>query len=230
MKTKKSNKSNIEKLRGMYFQLGLCVVMALCLLAFEWGTNLKDNKNVFTSESYAEEEELAPIIRFETPKPPPPPAAPIELLVIEDIETDIEEVDIEWTNDVNIDDSFNDKFTLEDEKAVDDGLDKIFNSALVEKMPTFKGGDCIKFQQYVQKNLSYNNEAIELGLQGKVTVQFVIDKNGNLSEAKIIRGVDPLLDNEVIKVLKRSPKWKPGTQRGIPVNVSFIIPVFFKLS
>lgn len=100
--------------------------------------------------------------------------------------------------------------------------------SIVEIMPSFKGGDNTDFMKYVQEQIVYPEKAVELGIEGRVFVQFVIDEQGNITEIKIIRGVDPLLDNEVIRVLKSSPKWEPGKQRGKPVKTTLIIPVEFK--
>lgn len=100
---------------------------------------------------------------------------------------------------------------------------------MVENMPQFQGGDLAKFQQYIQSNIKYPKEAQEQGIFGKVFVQFNIDEKGKLIDIKIVRGVDPLLDNEVIKALKSSPDWTPGKQRGRPVTVSFTMPVYFML-
>jgi len=100
---------------------------------------------------------------------------------------------------------------------------------VVEEMPTFNGGDVNYFREWVQKNVEYPKIAVENGIQGKVFVSFVVDKEGNVSDIGILRGVDPCLDDEVIKVVQSSPVWKPGKQRGAEVNVRFSITVNFQL-
>jgi len=99
---------------------------------------------------------------------------------------------------------------------------------VVEEMPEFPGGmaECMKF---LGKNIKYPAEAIEKGIQGRVIVQMIIEKDGTLTNAKIARGVDPLLDQEALRVVNLSPKWIPGKQRGEAVRVKYTLPVMFKL-
>jgi len=100
---------------------------------------------------------------------------------------------------------------------------------VVEDMPTFRGGGIHKFREYVQKRLQYPRKAREQKLEGEVFVRFTIDTDGAVAEVKIVRGVDPLLDKEALRVIWNSPLWKVGRQRGRPVQVDFTIPVQFEL-
>ena len=107
---------------------------------------------------------------------------------------------------------------------------------IVEHMPEFPGGD-IALRKFIADNIIYPQEAISKGIQGKVFVQFVINKEGDVVNAKIARGIDPTLDNEAIRVIQSLPKWKPGEQSKridgekvwVPKNVSFTVPVTFSL-
>ncbi len=101
---------------------------------------------------------------------------------------------------------------------------------VVESMPQFQGGGVEKFINYVMKNLKYPKEAADIGIQGRVIVQFTVDKTGKIKDIKVIRGVDKLLDEEAIRVIKNAPQWIPGNQRGRPVDVQMTIPVNFKLN
>ncbi len=105
--------------------------------------------------------------------------------------------------------------------------DEIF--VVVEDMPTFRGGDVNKFREWVQSNVSYPAIAAENGIQGKVFVMFVVEPDGSVSTAEIMRGADPSLDNEVLNVVESSPPWSPGKQRGENVRVRFSITVNFQL-
>lgn len=100
---------------------------------------------------------------------------------------------------------------------------------VVEKMPEFPDGGMTALMNYLSKNLHYPIAAAEKGMQGRVTVQFIVSKDGEILEPKVLRSVDPLLDKEALRVVSAMPKWKPGTQRGKAVNVRFTIPVTFKL-
>lgn len=99
---------------------------------------------------------------------------------------------------------------------------------VVEEMPSFPGG-LQELMKFISKEVKYPAEAQEKGIQGRVILSMVIDKEGNVNDIKVLRGVDPLLDNEAIRVIKSMPKWTPGKQKGKAVNVKYTIPVSFKL-
>lgn len=100
---------------------------------------------------------------------------------------------------------------------------------IVENMPEFPGGQEAMFK-FLAKNIIYPKEAKEKGIEGKVYVNFTIEADGSIGDIKVIRGVHPLLDNEAVRVVKSFPKWKPGTQRGKPVRVSYNLPITFRMS
>lgn len=100
---------------------------------------------------------------------------------------------------------------------------------VVEVMPTFQGGDISHFRDWVQRNVKYPEVAAKNGIQGKVFISFVVDTDGIVSDAEILRGVDPSLDNEAIRVVKSSPEWGAGKQNGKLVNVRMSITVNFQL-
>lgn len=100
---------------------------------------------------------------------------------------------------------------------------------LVEVKPTFKGGDIEKFREWVQKRVVYPQQAQDNGIQGRVYLTFVIERDGSVSNVQVTRGVDPLLNNEAVKGIQSSPKWTPGLQRGRPVRVRYSIFLNFTL-
>ena len=104
--------------------------------------------------------------------------------------------------------------------------EKVFD--MVEQMPTFPGGQQ-ELMSYLSKNIKYPTIPQENGTQGRVTVQFVVNKDGSIVDVNVIRGVDPYLDKEAVRVISTMPKWKPGKQRGVPVRCKFTVPVTFKL-
>ena len=99
---------------------------------------------------------------------------------------------------------------------------------IVEEMPEFVGGlaACMK---YLGANISYPEEAIKNGIQGRVIVQFIVEKDGSITDPKVAKGVDPLLDKEALRVVSTMPNWKPGKQRGEAVRVKYTLPVSFKM-
>jgi protein TonB len=100
---------------------------------------------------------------------------------------------------------------------------------LVEVMPSFKGGDINKFRQWVGTRTNYPQAAIERKIKGTVFLTFIVERDGSISNVTVIKGVDPILDNEAVKVISESPKWTPGLQRGQPVRVRFQIPMSFSI-
>ena len=107
-----------------------------------------------------------------------------------------------------------------------DSTSVIYN--IVEEMPEFPGGD-EALRKYINDNLKYPEEAKELGLEGKVYIHFVINENGEVEDAQIARGADPILDKEAIRVVQSLPKWKPGKKDGRLVKVAHVVPVNFSL-
>ena len=116
------------------------------------------------------------------------------------------------------------------EKAADkDTLDNpIFE--VVEQMPEFPDGGMPALMEYFVKNIKYPEAAMKKGTQGRVTVQFVVEKDGSIANAKVLRGIDPELDKEAVRVISMMPKWKPGMQKGQAVNVKYTVPVMFRLT
>jgi protein TonB len=95
-------------------------------------------------------------------------------------------------------------------------------------MPVFPGGD-LALRKYIANAVKYPVIAQENGIQGKVFITFVVDKDGSVSNARIARGVDPSIDKEALRVVNSLPRWKPGKQRGKPVRVSYTVPINFQL-
>ena len=101
---------------------------------------------------------------------------------------------------------------------------------VVEHMPEFTGGGMPALMEYLSKNIKYPEAAMKKGIQGRGIVQFVVEKDGSITNVKILRGVDPELDKEAVRVVSAMPKWRPGTQRGEAVHVRFTVPVMFRLT
>ena len=100
---------------------------------------------------------------------------------------------------------------------------------MVEVKPTFQGGDANTFSRWVNENLVYPQEAHDKNIQGRVTVSFTVSETGRVTDVKILRGVDPILDKEALRVVRQSPEWTPGMSGGNTVPVTFTFPVIFKL-
>jgi protein TonB len=213
---KKDPKISLENKKGMFFQVGLAVTLIAVLISFEWKSYDKSNYNLGDLNLDDMEEEIIPITRQEV-KPPPPPPPPPEIIEIVEDEVEIEnEVEIEETD------------TDEDEIVEIEEDDEEF-FMVVENMPEFPGGD-LGLMKFIQKNVRYPAIAKEYNITGKVYVSFIVDKQGSVTNVKIVRGVDKNLDAEALRVVSLLPKYKPGKQRGKAVRVMFTIPINFTLN
>ena len=226
MEIKKLPKADLENKKTVFMQIGLVVVLSLVLIAFEWTTTDVSIDLSLSDEGAAVEEEIIPITRQEEVKPPPPPpppkAADILNIVEDDVELDdeLEIMDTEMDQDQIVD--FSDIVVEEEER--DTG--EVF--MIVEEMPEFPGGQAA-LQKYLASSVKYPVIAQENGIQGRVYVQFVVNTKGEITNAVILRGVDPSLDKEALRVVENMPKWKPGKQRNRPVRVSYTVPINFVL-
>jgi periplasmic protein TonB len=228
MEPKKSPKADLESKRSLLLLIGLVVSLGIVLGAFEWTTKPSSAGSLGEIQTQEIEEEIIPITRQEEIKPPPPPPPPkvVEVLNIVDDEVELdEELDIESTE--------ADEETIIDVAPIIETADeeeeeeaKVF--FIVEEMPEFPGGE-LALRKYIGNAIKYPVIAQENGIQGKVYVTFVVDRDGGISNARVARGVDPSLDKEALRVVNSLPKWKPGKQRGKPVRVSYTVPINFVL-
>ncbi len=171
-------------------------------------------------------EELAQItVQEETPPPPPPPApkTTTELNIVEN------NIEVENTLVINVeadDDTKAIEYVAPVVEEVDVEEDKIF--IIVEQSAVFPGGEANLFK-FLSENITYPKLARESGIQGMVYVTFVVEKDGSITDVKILRGIGGGCDEEAIRVVKKMPKWSPGKQRGKPVRSQFRLPVKFRL-
>ncbi len=222
MISKKSNKANLEKKKPLFFEIGVSIALAFMLLAFEVNTLEKRESNSlsYLDNSFIEELEIE-ITRVEKKEEMKKPKA-IQIEIV-DNNVDLPDPDIDLNTDIDPDDFVYNIPDLPEEDPVEDTF------IIVEDMPEYRKGGLINFHNHIQEIVKYPQEAIELNLEGTVYVSFVVDKKGDVIGIKILRGIDPLLDREVIAAIEQSEKWKPGMQTGRKVNVSMSMPVTFRL-
>ncbi len=228
MELKKSLKADLENKRNTFLLLGLVVALGITLLAFEWTARPSKAESLGSVQDQEIEEEIIPITRELEVKPPPPPPPPAVVEVLNIVDDDVEIED-----ELEIEDTDADDETVIDvapiisaaEEEEEESAEVFF---IVEDMPVFPGGD-LALRQYIGNAVKYPVIAQENGIQGKVYVTFVVGKDGSVYNAQIARGVDASLDKEALRVVNSLPKWKPGKQRGKPVNVSYTVPINFVL-
>lgn len=119
--------------------------------------------------------------------------------------------------------------TVNDEPRADRSADAVeLSMAMVEQKPLFPGGDAAMYK-WLGEQIHYPADAAEEGVQGRVVVQFVVKKDGSIADVKVVRGKHPSLDREAVRIVKAMPRWSPGRNNGQPVNVSYTLPITFKL-
>jgi len=226
MEPKKTKKADLEGKRTIFLEIGLVIVLAIILLAFEWSTKPNLDNTLGELADMDLEEEIIPITRQEEVKPPPPPPPPKVTEVLKIVEDDVEIEDELIIEDAEADQSMAIEIVeFEEEEEVAE--EEVF--FIVEDMPSFQGQGQEGFRQFIAQNLNYPEIAADNGISGKVYVQFAVNSRGEVVDAIVVRGVDPALDKEALRVVMSSPKWTPGKQRGKPVKVQFTFPINFIL-
>lgn len=229
MEIKKSPKANLENKKTLFREIGLIAALALVLLVFEWSTTDKEVSSLAANTTVITDEEQAPITQ-ETP--PPPPEQIKEPVMTEELQIVENDVKVE-TDFISTDDSdqkieikpYVEAKPVEEEVEVEEEIP----FAIVEDKPMFQGQDANAFTKWVYDHIEYPEIAKENGIQGRVTIQFTIDKDGSVKDVKVLRGVDSSLDKEAVRVIQKSPKWSPGKQRNKPVKVKYTFPIIFQL-
>ena len=229
MEVKKSPKADLENKKLLFREIGLVAVLGIVLLAFEWSTKDKPEMMDLTQDAVAIEEEIIPITQEQQELPPEMPKIPVLSDVIDIVDDDIK------VNDdllVNLEDNANLGVEIMDYHAevVEEVVEEeAIPFALVEEKPKFQGGDANTFSKWVNSKLVYPEIAKENGVQGRVTLQFTVNTDGSVSNVTVLRGVDPSLDKEAMRIVSSSPKWEPGRQRDRPVKVTYTFPVIVQL-
>lgn len=226
MEAKKTPKADLEKKRGLFVQIGLIVALAAMLVAFEWKTYDAMQMDLGGRQAEAIEEEMIEITQQN--KPPPPPAPPPTTTLINIVQDNIEieddfMIDAEANQLTEIPTYVPPAVTEEEEVAEAE----IFT--VVEDQPTFPGGDEARIR-FLTNNIKYPQMARENSIQGTVYVTFVVERDGSVTDVRVLRGIGGGCDEEAIRVIKAMPKWNPGKQRGKPVRVQFNMPIKFTLA
>ena len=233
MQLKKTPKADLTKNSSLYFAIGLASVLLFSWVAIEWKTYEKSAFDYEALNVDDEDDEEVPITeQIKTPPPPPPPPPAPEVIEIVEDEEDIEETVIESTE-------TDQEEIVEIVDVVDDFEDVDVPFAVIEDVPLFPGCErvakserrkCFQEQinKHIRKNFRYPEIAQEMGVQGRVYVNFIISKDGSITNIRM-RGPDKNLEKEAKRIISKLPKMTPGKQRGRPVRVPFSIPISFRL-
>ncbi|MCP4313898.1 MAG: energy transducer TonB [Bacteroidetes bacterium] len=226
MKPKKTEKASLENKRGTNFIIGLIVTLSLILISFEWNSTVDVESDLSRSVEIDITEEIIDIIPREKPKPPPKELPPV-MEVIKIVDEVVEFPPLIFDPEGIPGEEYPHPFPIDDLEDLPDEPQYFY---IVEDMPQFNEGDPNReFARYIARNLHYPELPAEMGVSGKVIVQFDIDVKGNLVNVIIFRSIDPALDAEALRVVKTSPGWTPGKQRGKAVRVRYLFPINFVL-
>jgi len=233
MQLKKNPEADLNKNRNLYFVSGLTLVLGVTWGAVEY-KSYERKIDLTNGDMLVDDEEDVPIteqLKTPPPPPPPPPPAPEVIEIVED-EEEVEETVIESTES-------DEEMVIEDIVVEDDFDDIDVPFAVIEDVPIFPGCESVaksqrracfqeQMNKHIRKNFRYPDIAQEMGIQGRVYVNFIISKDGTITNIRM-RGPDKNLENEAARIIGRLPQMTPGRQRGRPVRVPFSIPITFRL-
>ena len=219
MELKKNKDANLENKKITLFLIGLLAALGFVLVFNELRSATYADRELAQESMGMEDEEIIEVT-LTTPPPPPPPEPEI-IEVVED-EAEVEETEIE--SEAEVDDVIPDP--IEEPVEEEPVIEEVFT--VVEKMPSFPGGES-KLYEFLGKNIKYPQMAKEAGVQGRVYVQFVVEKDGSITDVNVVRGIGSGCDKEAERVVNNMPKWEPGEQRGKKVRVKYTLPVLYQL-
>ena len=226
MEEKKTPKADLENKKMIFRQIGLVITLAIILFAFEWKSYEKVVSNLASRQVEDIPEEIIPITEQKVkPPPPPPPKQVVKINVVEDDVKVDDDITINVEADQNTEVEAYVAPVMKQEEESDEER-QIF--MVVESMPEFPGGESALYK-YLAENIKYPQMAKESGIQGRVFVTFVVERDGSVTDVRVLRGIGGGCDEEAIRVVKGMPKWSPGKQRGKPVRVQYNLPVKFTL-
>lgn len=225
MEPKKSEKADLTKKTFLFFNIGLIIALLASIFAFTYKVE-DENTGIDAANNQTVVEEIMEVPPTEQLPPPPPKIEQPQIVEVPD-ETEIEEdleIDMDTETDVNETVAEVPIAPVIEEPKEDPNT--IFT--VVEETAAPIGG-MSAFYEYVGKKIKYPAQAKRMGIEGKVFVEFVIEKDGSITDVKAIKGIGGGCDQEAERILASAPKWKPGKQRGKPVRQKMVLPINFKL-
>ncbi|HRJ31736.1 MAG TPA: energy transducer TonB [Cyclobacteriaceae bacterium] len=223
MEPKKTEKADLTNKSWLFFNIGLVITLLIVVMAFEYASeDDSDAKNLAKNQNIVEE--ILEVPPTEQPPPPPPKIQQPQIIEVPDEEEIKEEIKVEFDVEVTENTKVEEIVIAPVEEKED--VDQIF--LVVEETATPKGG-MGAFYKYVGDKMKYPAQARRMGIEGKVFVEFVINRDGSITDVKAIKGIGAGCDEEAVRVVQSAPPWNPGKQRGKPVRQRYVVPITFKL-
>ncbi len=224
MDIKKTEKADLERKTGLFFSIGTMITLALVITGFE--LKQYDESAIILQTGLNEHvEELIDIPPTEIPPPPPPVIQQPQVVEVPDEEEIEEEIEIEL--DMEIEEEEIIEAVVIDDEPEEEVVEEIFTIVEDPAMPI---GGYAAFYQYIADNMDYPTQARRMGIEGRVFVQFVIDKDGSITDVQAVKGIGAGCDEEAVRVVKGATKWTPPKQRGQAVKQRIVLPITFKLN
>lgn len=222
METKKSKSADLEPRRPIFFEIGMVLALVLTLVAFEWKTT-KTRLTPFETENTWVEDDMIPVTFPEKIQKPLP-------------EKQIVKTKIDIVKNTTVTRDISSLFDQPDPEAPliaiipepEKEMDEIIPTWAVSENAQFPGGENA-LMAFLMRNAKFPKEAIEVGISGRVYVEFIVNKDGKVSDIKIFRSIHPLLDMAALKAVQMLPDWKPAMQGIKPVRVKMTVPINFEL-
>ena len=234
MEAKKTPKADVERLRTTGFLLGLVLVLAMCYVALEWNSSdSQDDVPPLDLSELMHESELVPMSNEEVMVQMPQEQTADkgeQLRIVDDVETIEPDPEVDGSH-IDTDEQLLQQLQPEDDKALaslDVDPTNPLNFHIVEDLPQYPGG-AVELMKWLTKNLKYPISAERRGIQGKVLAQFIVNKDGSISDICLLNHVDNSLDREAMRVMRLMPPWKPGQMYDKPCRTLVCIPIVFKL-
>lgn len=225
MELKKNPKANLENRKSLFMEIGLIIALGLVIIMFSVSQTKKEIDIDSVVEQAAEVIEEIEVTKEEV--------KPVEQ--VKQNNTVITDIINIVSNDTNIEietifEDFDTDMEIPEIEFVEEELDETPPVIRAEKMAAFQGGDVSTFTNWVKARIKYPAEAMEFGIQGRVIIEFVVEKDGRITNIKTLQAVDQSLADEAIRIMKTAPRWEPGSNRNIPVRLVYRVPIDFKIN
>ncbi len=220
MESKKNPEKDLERSRSPLLALGMTVSLAATIMAFEWRTVQEPIVDILVDGQFEEQD-----VVFNTVQPPPEPPKP--KVVLQNVVETEEEVEPPKELVILEPEEFDPGEIVIAYEPEEEPIEEVLS--FVEEMPSPIGG-MQEFYSFLSKKMKYPKQARRMGMEGKVFVQFVVNEEGKMTDLEVVRGIGVGCDEEALRVMKLAPDWNPGKQRGRPVKVRMVVPIYFRLN
>lgn len=223
MEAKKTESADLTKKTSFFFSIGLLLTLALVFTAFEW-KQYEDSLIDLQGKNTNTFEEMLEVPPTEQPPPPAPIIQQPQIVEVPDEEEIKEDLNLKF--DVEVSEETKIEEVVVAPVVEKENVDEIFS--VVEESAAPKGG-YPAFYKYIFDKMKYPAQARRMGIEGKVFVEFVVNRDGSIVDVRAIKGIGAGCDEEAVRVVQSAPSWTPGKQRGKPVRQKMVIPITFKL-